>query len=466
MKRKHGLTFGLCVSLLFLNLASSSSAASQITGTKCVKAGMFRTAKNVKYQCKKSAQGLRWVTISAKSSPTTTSKTTTTSTTTTTTSTTTTTQVPTSPSKSLSGTDVLLPTDQCKIRHSLSDWDGGLVRTGFPRAPDAALPRQEVVVQVIPVEYPNLRGVKSLSEVLKPLAEGVTDYYLKVSRGRLKFVWRLPEKVLQMPQPIEFYALGPRNNGFSYVQDVLTATDSSIDFSGADFVLVLNPETATRDQIYTSPAQQMAKRFKFRTNEGDVFRATFTSPSTVFSTGWAVIVHEFAHGLGLPDTYDLSGKVDFMGDFDLMSTGVTGAIELTAWNKWQLGFIDDSQVWCLKTNTNAKLWISHVTASTDRPEMILIPTSTTTAIVIEARRKERFDLNARVLSEVTDGILIYEVNSAFMSGSGPMRAASIHLLRGTGRLARDNEQIQVGKYLISSIERGPWGHVIDVQVVP
>ena len=460
MKKHIGVALGVCLSLTLLSVSSVSSAAPQVVGTKCVKVGSFRTAKNVKYQCKKSSKGLRWVITSPKGTSTTT-------TTTTTSSTTSTIQVPTSPSKSLSGTDVLLPTDQCKIRHSLSDWVNGLVRTGFPRAPDAALPRQEVVVQVIPVEYPNLRGVKSLSEVLKPIAEGVTDYYLKVSRGRLKFVWRLPEKVLQMPQPIEFYALGPRNNGFSYVQDVLTATDSSIDFSGADFVLVLNPETATRDQIYTSPAQQMAKGFKFRTNEGDVFRATFTSHfSTVSSTGWAVIVHEFAHGLGLPDTYDLSGKVDFMGDFDLMSTGVTGAIELTAWNKWQLGFIDDSQVWCLKTNTNAKLWISHVTASTDRPEMILIPTSTTTAIVIEARRKERFDLNARVLSEVTDGILIYEINSAFMSGSGPMRAASIHLPRNTGRLARDNEQIQVGKYLISSIERGPWGHVVNIQVVP
>ena len=456
MNKSLGVIVGFCLSLTLLSVSSVSNAAPQVVGTKCVKVGSFRSIKNVKYQCKKSTKGLRWVITTPKSKPTTN-----------TTTTTTTIQVPTSPSKSLSGADVLLPTDQCKIRHSLSDWVNGLVRTGFPRAPDAALPRQEVVVQVIPVEYPNLRGVKSLSEVLKPIAEGVTDYYLKVSRGRLKFVWRLPEKVLQMPQPIEFYALGPGNNGFSYVQDVLTATDSSIDFSGADFVLVLNPETATRDQIYTSPAQQMAKGFKFRTNEGDVFRATFTSHfSTVSSTGWAVIVHEFAHGLGLPDTYDLSGKVDFMGDFDLMSTGVTGAIELTAWNKWQLGFIDDSQVWCLKTNTNATLWISHVTASTDRPEMILVPTSTTTAIVIEARRKERFDLNARVLSQVTDGILIYEINSAFMSGSGPMRAASIHLPRNTGRLARDNEQIQVGKYLISSIERGPWGHVVNIQVVP
>ena len=456
MNKSLGVIVGFCLSVTLLSVSSVSNAAPQVVGTKCVKVGSFRSIKNVKYQCKKSTKGLRWVITTPKSKPTTN----------TTTTTTTTIQVPTSPSKSLSGADVLLPTDQCKIRHSLSDWDGGLVRTGFPRAPDAALPRQEVIVQVIPVEYPNLRGVKSLSEVLKPIAEGVTDYYLKVSRGRLKFVWRLPEKVLQMPQPIEFYALGPGNNGFSYVQDVLTATDSSIDFSGADFVLVLNPETATRSQIISSTAQQSAKRFKFRTNEGDVFRATYTSISTVSSTGWAVIAHEFGHGLGLPDQYDFSGITDFMGEFDLMSTGTEGAIELTAWNKWQLGFIDDSQVWCLKTNTNATLWISHVSASTDRPEMILIPASTTTAIVIEARRKERFDANARALSEVTDGILIYEINSAFMGGSGPLRAASIHRGRNTGRLARDNEQIQIGKYLISSIERGPWGHVVNIQLAP
>ena len=78
MKRQRGLTVGLCVSLVFLNLSSSSSAAPQITGTKCVKAGMFRTAKTVRYECKKSAQGLRWVLTSLNRTTTTTTTTTTT----------------------------------------------------------------------------------------------------------------------------------------------------------------------------------------------------------------------------------------------------------------------------------------------------------------------------------------------------------------------------------------------------
>jgi len=64
VNKHRGLSVGLCVSLFFLNLSSVSSAAPEIVGSKCVKVGTFRTAKNVRYQCKKSTQGLRWVNVS------------------------------------------------------------------------------------------------------------------------------------------------------------------------------------------------------------------------------------------------------------------------------------------------------------------------------------------------------------------------------------------------------------------
>ena len=83
MREHIGVALGLCLSLILLSVSSVSSAAPQIVGTKCVKAGTFRTAKNVKYQCKKSVQGLRWVITSPKSLPTTTTSSTTTTTTTT-----------------------------------------------------------------------------------------------------------------------------------------------------------------------------------------------------------------------------------------------------------------------------------------------------------------------------------------------------------------------------------------------
>ena len=69
MNKSLGVIVGFCLSLTLLNVSSVSSAAPQIVGTRCVKAGTFRTAKNVKYQCKKSAQGLRWVKASKPVTP-------------------------------------------------------------------------------------------------------------------------------------------------------------------------------------------------------------------------------------------------------------------------------------------------------------------------------------------------------------------------------------------------------------
>ena len=80
MKKHIGVFLGICLCLTLLSVSSVSSAAPQIVGTKCVKVASFRSIKNVKYQCKKSAKGLRWVTVSAKSKSTTTTTTTTTTT--------------------------------------------------------------------------------------------------------------------------------------------------------------------------------------------------------------------------------------------------------------------------------------------------------------------------------------------------------------------------------------------------
>ena len=81
MNKSLGVIVGFCLSLTLLSVSSVSNAAPQVVGTKCVKVGSFRSIKNVKYQCKKSAQGLRWVTISAKSKSTTTTSITTATTT-------------------------------------------------------------------------------------------------------------------------------------------------------------------------------------------------------------------------------------------------------------------------------------------------------------------------------------------------------------------------------------------------
>jgi M6 family metalloprotease-like protein len=427
----------------------AESAAGRIGGTACRRVGQTRTTSVASFRCTKVGRTLRWRRVGV--TPTTT----------------TVTNSP-QPKSALTSITELSPVHECKIRTSGADFEGDLVRSGFPRVPDAALPRQEAVVVVIPVEFPNLRSAVSPSALLKPIADGVTDYYARVSGNRIRFTWRLAGSTTRMPFSVEHYNLDGRNNGFSYMQEVLSAADSEVDFSDADFVLALHPETATLAQIATSPAQQMIQRFKFQTNEGAVYRTTYTSPRTLGTHGWLIIAHEFGHGLGLPDLYNFAGTPSFMGRFDIMADLLpTSAIELTAWSKWQLGFIDDTQVHCLNAGQSARLWISHVSAGTDRPEMIVIPSSMTSAFVIEARRRERFDANAP-FAPVADGLLVYEVNTAYSTGRGPLRAVQKPGSSGPGSLdglLGINERTQIGRLSISSIESGPWGHVVEIKAL-
>lgn len=431
--------------------------ATKIVGTRCSKAGIKRKVAQTTFVCRKKGKKLVWVKtrpslgtqpVTASPSP-----------------------VSLAPKSELSSTSVLAPVGECKLKATGADSPQGLIRTGFPRVPDASLPSGDVVVQVVPVNYPNLSGQKPLEEVLKPISTGVTDYYKKMSGGRLNLVWRLPDIPIRMPQQVEHYRLGinERTNGYSFVQDVINASDQSIDFSGASFVMVLNPETASQGQIGISPAQQMSKAHRFRSAEGEIYRATYTSSMTTGPNGWVIIAHELAHSLGLPDTYRYSGspseQQELAGRFDLMSTSSLGsALELFAWHKWQLDFIADSQVYCL-TNPNAdRFLLAPISAGSSQPEMLVLPLSETTAIVVESRRRERYDLGADLMP-VSDGLLVYQIDTTKATGTGPIsvirksgssNATLLDTLLGVG------EQLQAGPFTIKNVENGPWGNVVEV----
>ena len=435
-------------------------------GGKCTKSGMTQITKGVSYVCVKSGKKNIW-----KVKPSTIKGVVATTTTT----------IPRTltPATMLSDLGLVSPASTCKLSHSNADGGNSLVRTGFPRQVDAALPAGDVVVQVVSVDYPNLQidrsiqGTKSLAELIQPITDGVTRYYDAVSGGRLHFVWRLPTQTVRMPQNIEYYNLSreSRNNGFAFIQDVINATDSVTDFSGANFLFVVNPETATSAQIGPGTAQQMTKRWKFRTDEGDIYRSTFTGAELWQGAGgaWQVVSHEFGHSLGLPDLYRFATGQDVVGSFDLMGgPSYRGAIELTAWHKWELGFLEDAQILCLKDPVSVRYWISPVSAGSRQYEALIIPTSTTTAVVIESRRKERFDKDAEIMPS-TGGLLIYTVDTAFLSGMGPLRIlrkASSTQPTFYDAILGAGEELQVGSYLIKNVESGDWGDVAEVRRNP
>jgi M6 family metalloprotease-like protein len=436
---------------------------------RCTRPGLIKKESGVNYKCLRYRSKLVWRPIGSSSPPVVTS----------TPSkeapvTTSSVLVTTSPVSALTDLSLLSNLNLCRLRTSGSDSDGGLIRSGFPRAADAYIPPGEVVVQVIPVDFPNLSGTMSPIERLKPIAEGVSDYYAKVSGGRLNFVWRLPSLTIRMPKPIEDYRLWePRNNGYAYIQSVLDAADPAIDFTGAHFVLVLHPENADYSQlVFGGPAQQMTRQYKFRTNEGEIFRSTFVGSSfgRDFSKKWIIIAHEFGHGLGLPDLYPYQriGQ-NFMGDIDLMASSSSwSALELTAWSKWELSFLPDNQVACNSAVFPSRTWLSPVSSASGRTEMLVLPESEKRAIVIESRRAERFD--AGVLNGLwRGGLLVYVVDTSISGGEGPLRIIpkrdSIRL-DYFDALLEVGETLQVGSFTIRNIESGRWGDVVEVSRNP
>ena len=167
MKRQLGVIVGFCLSLTLLSVTSVSSAAPQVVGTKCVKAGSFRTAKNVRYRCKKSAKGLRWVTVSGKNSQTTT--------------TTTSTTIPLYSDSEITDVKYLLNLQECQIRDATSEGSGS---SGFPRPASGRSGLGQLEVLVIPVNFTDLTFGATDANAMETAYAKVNSFYFEMSYGK------------------------------------------------------------------------------------------------------------------------------------------------------------------------------------------------------------------------------------------------------------------------------------------
>ncbi len=107
----------------------------------------------------------------------------------------------------------------------------------------------------------------------------------------------------------------------------------------------------------------------------------------------------------------------FMGHFDNMNYAPGKAREWVAWNRWLLGFINDSQVRCV---TSPSLTIHEITAvsfPSKDSKLVVIPIDQYSAIVVESRRKARYDNQTLARN---NGLLVYRVDTRKASGFGPI----------------------------------------------
>jgi hypothetical protein len=142
---------------------------------------------------------------------------------------------------------------------------------------------------------------------------------------------------------------------------------------------------------------------------------------------WKVLAHEIGHNLGLPDLASTTGNsknIDnysgmTIGPFDMMGSLSVAGNEFTFWNRWLLGWIQDSQVACISNVKGIQsVSLTSVSSSGGGTKGIVIPTSTSTAFLIESRRAQGFDQKLKP-DEV--GLVVYAIDTKIESGAGSIK---------------------------------------------
>ena len=145
--------------------------------------------------------------------------------------------------------------------------------------------------------------------------------------------------------------------------------------------------------------------------------------------------------------------------------------DLSVWEKWLIGFIQDSQIQCVTNPKTSIHWIAPASVKTQESKAVVIPISSTKAIVAESIRPA--GLHYKTPQNV-QGVLVYEIdlsrNEHGMSmklslpsnremNSDPFRYG---FYLGDASLRNGDKTVSNG-YEISVVESGTFGDVIKVQ---
>ena len=371
--------------------------------------------------------------------------------------------------------------DSCKISAPRD-------RTGPSHFPDSYRaerkhPGPNSVIQLIPIysedtTKPNTSPAQDYLKYLNFIKEWI-DYSSDFGSNTQV---RIPNEYIKFPNKIEPYKLyHPVNfdtpGHVRFNKDVVSAVDASIDFSGVKIGIVVAPPGTD------ASIMQQAALGSFQTSEGLVPVATSQVshlPANMNKSEYSLLghpfwwIHELYHvGYGFDDRYgdpkNLTGKGEFGMGWWTMMTPWGG--DLSVWEKWLMGFIQDSQIQCVTNPKTSIHWIAPASVKTQESKAVVIPISSTKAIVAESIRPA--GLHYKTPQNV-QGVLVYEIDlSKNEHGMGMKLSLPTNremnsdpfrygFYLGDASLRNGDKTVSNG-YEISVVESGTFGDVIKVQ---
>ena len=393
----------VCAGAAMVGSATVVNAAT--AGGKCSKVGQTQKTKGVTFVCEKTGSKLVWAKSAA-------GKRASTST------------VTTAPSTSSSTTAPALsntPTAACKL--PVADGRGDVSIGGWPRIAERSKTTGTVNATVIMVDFSDAPATMTPQAAFAKIS-GATATFSEVSYGQLNYAFNPQYKWYRMSKPSTQYA--PLNQSFSahraYIAEAAALADSEVDFSTTDNIVILaNPDA--RGLGMAGPAFA-AIRGNGLTLDGKYISNGTTSAYDLNYWKSIWLNHEITHAMGLVDVYaatreNAANSYDghrYVGEFSYMgfSSFEGNAPGLFAFERWNLGWIEDSQIVCSSAKEISQL-ITPV-QSAGGIKAVIVPLSRTKALVVESRRA--IGLDSKIAKT---GALVYIVDSSVQSGYGPVK---------------------------------------------
>ncbi|MEU5541491.1 M6 family metalloprotease domain-containing protein [Streptomyces sioyaensis] len=271
------------------------------------------------------------------------------------------------------------------------------------------------------VDFPDAPATDSTDAYAAQLAPAA-DWMRTASYGRSRLALSSLKRWIRMPADSTSYGF-TRDLTFEehekYVRDAITAADPYADFSRYDMVYIVPTKAAAA--ISFSPTYLYDPATPGVTADGTRLKWAVTFGQDMWRWGYKVADHETGHTFGLPDLYSFTGAThQYVGGWDLMGNIAGPAPQYLGWHSWKLGWTRDTQVACLPVRGARTVRLTPV----ERPggtKIAVLRTSETTAYAAESRRATGNDSDA-----CSTGVLIYKVDSAAATGTGPVRIINAH----------------------------------------
>jgi M6 family metalloprotease-like protein len=425
----------LSILSLFLSSPFIPANAAAKAGAKCTKVGIKSVVKDKSYICIKSGKKLIWKLNSQNSN----------------------TSKPIIPVTNLSDAALFSNLDKCRIIDG--DPQTTNMTAGFP-IPDGRIDLVKgAKMQIIGVDFPDkIGGTKSPKELNQNLTSLVEKFWSAQSSIPVKFDWEWSSEWVRMPNSINSYSLGGSffqgkfnpDAYFNFAKEIISKTDSNIDFTGVNFLFIVFPSGIKNEEIGTFLVHTQGT---YSTREGNIFNlimagGDYNSASTY--------IHEFGHALGLTDirdTLDVGNQKSDGMYYDIMNNSTYP--ELLVWHRYLLGFLENSQIHCINSTDTSTHWLVPVASVSKQVKGIVIPLSSTEAVIVESRRAIGFDTALSSRSDLV-GAVVYTLDSKIPYRRTPVKVAQV---------LKNSDSVNVSGYKITVVESGEFGDVVKIEKV-